>query len=280
MLCVLPVSSHDAHLIPFFSKALARCGPNPLHQALIVARPADTEHAQTLFANCEGIFGAVEVFILPQDGPSGWPQGPNHYFSSIIIHLQNIKNTQPWLMCELDCTPLKTGWLDSLETEYNMVSEKFPFVGVLEKTHAINNDGDPVEAGRHMVGAGIYPPNISSFSQLWVFVPRMNKPYDVMLQWEIAPNTHHTKLIQHCFRTESYTRTGEVIQGEDKNGFPNGIVFNQPLSPEAVLHHGCTDGSLADIFIETPCAISKEEAVKLLNPDALFPAKRKVRILP
>lgn len=276
MLCVIPVSSHDASLIPSFSKAVRHCGANALHQALVVVRPSDSASGQELVKSLDGLFESIELFVLPSDGPAGWPKGPNFYWASTITHLMAVGNQQPWLWCELDCTPLKSGWLDALATEYNLVSSSKPFMGVIETTHATNAAGEPVDAGKHLVGVAVYPASISRISQIWPYVINMTTPFDVITQWEVVPKSHDTKLMQHCFRTENYEHTPEGVRGDDNNGFPNGIRFNHILSPDAVLHHGCIDGSLSDLITASADrgAASKSE----VNDDILCPPRRKVKM--
>jgi hypothetical protein len=167
-------------------------------------------------------------------------------------------------------------------------------MGVIEKTHATNPDGEPVDAGRHLVGVAVYPPNIAQISQLWAYVPQMPTPFDVVTQWEVVPKAHETELMQHCFRTEEYAPTDGGIRGVDKNNFPNGIRFDHVLSSKAVLHHGCTDGSLADLIVDVkpvnkapaapaeakPVAESHEqpELPQIVDSVLCPPPKRKVKI--
>lgn len=259
MIVVIPVSASDANLISPFAKAVKHCGKNSGHSAIVVARPSDSTHADRLVAELGDTFDTISTHIFGQDGPSGWPKGPNFYWSSTVHYLQTTLRTQsPWLWCELDCTPLKSGWVDALSTEYNLA--KTPFMGVLEETHAVDAEGNPVSSGKHLVGVAVYPPFISSFSTLWPYVPQMPTPFDVVCQWEFVPHTHETKLLQHAFRTQSYAMTNGVVKGQDNNGFPNGIRFDRDLSPDAVLHHGCDDGSLSDYLVGTKVAAKKKPA--------------------
>lgn len=286
MLTVIPVSAADADLIEPFSKAVAFCGKNAGYEALIVARPSDEEHARSLFANIEPYFDKVFVHIFVQDGPSGWPKGPNYYFSTTVHYLQTeLRNQKPWLWCELDCTPLKPGWVDALTTEYNLTGK--PFMGTICKTYATDKDGNEADAGSHLVGVAIYPPSLNSYSTLWPFVGQMPTPFDIILQWETTPKAHDTPLMQHCFRTQNYRKgTNGEIRGEDHNNFPLGIRFDQPIRPEVVLHHGCDDGSLSEVLTQKSDSIcdktenvSTEKDPKIsLNVDVLIPPKRRSKI--
>lgn len=278
MLVIIPVSSADATLISPFSKAVRHFGKNSGHRALVVARPSDAGLADRLVSELGDTFDGITTHIFPQDGPSGWPKGPNFYWSSTVHYLQNsLRISEHWLWLELDSTPLRSGWLDAISTEYNI--SRTPFMGVIEKTHAVDSEGLPTEAGSHLVGVAVYPPSVSAFSNLWPYVAQMPTPFDVVCQWEFLPNTHVTELIQHCFRTQNYARrdTGEIC-GEDHNNFPNGIRFDRPLSSEAVLHHGCDDGSLSELLTgaAAPAYTTQPPTAKPeVNADLLFPTKKR-----
>jgi hypothetical protein len=245
MLVVIPVSSADAALTPDFSAVLRHFGPYSGHEALVVVRPSDQSHGEKLWKSLDGLFDKCELHVFSQDGPIGWPKGPNFYWGTTCHHLQFERgNKLPWLWMELDSTPLRKGWLDDIETEYNMA--KMPFLGVLETTHATDAEGNRKEMGRHLVGVAVYPPNIGDYSTLCSYAARMDMAFDVLCQWELVPRSHNSKLFQHGFRTQSYRRNaGGLFQGEDNNNFPNGIRFDAEIRPDAALFHGCDDGSLA-----------------------------------
>ena len=281
MLVIIPVSASDASLITPFSKAVRHFGKNSRHRALVVARPSDSEHADRLVSELGDSFDGITTHIFPQDGPTGWPKGPNFYWASTVHYLQHaVKNQEQWLWLELDSTPLRAGWVDAISTEYNLTNP--PFLGVVEKTHAVDAEGNPVDAGKHLVGVAVYPPSVSAFSNLWPYVSQMPTPFDVVCQWEFVPNTHVTELIQHCFRTKNYAaQANGEIRGEDHNNFPNGVRFDRPLSPSAVLHHGCDDGSLAELIlgglppVKSDAPPAAPAAKPDVNADLLFPTKKR-----
>lgn len=286
MLVVIPVSSSDSELVEPFSKAVRHFGANSNHTALIVARPADQAHANKLLASLDGMFESISIHLFDQDGPEGWPLGPNFYWASTFHYLMNTQNPQPWLWMELDTTPLKEGWADALATEYNLTQSKF--MGNIVKTHATDADGKEVSAGNHLVGVAIYPPDVSQYSLLRPYVAQMPTPFDVVCQWEFVPHSRETPLMQHGFRTQNYKRSEDgEIKGEDHNDFPLGIRFDDPVREDAVLFHGCDDGSLAELMtVDVVAAASegvtpKEHTPKKVedskggpDPDILLPHKK------
>jgi hypothetical protein len=250
MLVVIPVSESDSKLINDFASCLHYFGSYKHHEVLVVCRPSDALHGVRLFNHVKTAFeNRANIHVFEDDGIRGWPQGPNHYWKQTILHLKDIKNTQGWLWMELDMTPLKNGWLDILEREYKKQNK--PCLGWVQNTTTITSERTLVNIGKHLVGAAIYPPDIDVCCSIWKHVDKISTAFDVLCQWELVPNSHHTELFQHCFRTQNYKKYApNYIKGEDHNNFPDGLSFDAPISEKAVLHHGCEDGSLARLLIQ------------------------------
>jgi hypothetical protein len=249
MLIVVPVSSADEILIDNFANIINAFGPYPEHELLIVSRPSDSVYAVKLFKKIFKSFQYCDIHVFRHDGLRGWPLGPNFYWSETIWHLHVEKqNTQPWLWMELDMTPLKPNWINLLQEEYKACGK--PCLGILENTTTVTLDGVIVNLTKHLVGAALYPPNLTDFCSMWKNVSRINTAFDVLCQWEITPHSYASKIIQHGFRTKNYKiKENGIIQGEDQNNFPGGLRFDQPLDTNAVLHHGCDDGTLAAVLL-------------------------------
>ncbi len=251
MLIVIPVSKNDFSkpLNVFgFLKAFRTFGPYKNHDLLIVSRPSDEKYATSIYGLVSDLFEISHLHIFEEDGPSGWPQGPNYYWKHTIDYLKNNNNDLPWLWMELDLLPLKPNWADILEKEYHKQGK--PCLGTIQDTFTITSDMYRVIIAKHLQGTAVYPPDISKICSVWEYVDRIDKAFDVATQWEVIPNTADTKLIQQGFRTINYKiRLNPLrIQGED-NGDMNGVVsYAQPIDPDAVLHHGCKDTSLVDII--------------------------------
>ena len=260
MLVIIPVSNTDEKLITDFSSVLNFFGSCEKHELLVVSRPSDAAHAIRLLNNIKHLFKNYDVYSFETDGTRGWPQGPNYYWQQTILHLNNERlNKLPWLWMELDMTPLKYGWLDALELEYKKRGKLC--MGWTQDTTTITTDRIVVPLTKHLVGAAIYPPDITVCCDIWKHVDRINTAFDVLCQWQLVPNSHHTELFQHCFRTQNYKIVEtpfNCIKGEDHNDFPDNLRFDFPINPNAVLHHGCDDGSLARLLVE----ITPEKVVK------------------
>ena len=249
MLIIIPVSVTDEKLINDFSACLKHFGPYSQHELLVVSRPSDTSYAITLLNKIKKLFKAVDIYAFSSDGDRGWPSGPNFYWNRTIQHLkEERKNKLPWLWMELDMTPLRTGWIDVLEKEYRKCKKHC--LGWVQNTTTVTSESKVVTIAQHLVGAAIYPPDIDICCDIWQHVDKIKTAFDVLCQWQLVPNSHHTTLFQHCFRTQNYKQLEDgTIKGEDNNKFPAGLQFDYPLDLNAVLHHGCDDGSLARLLI-------------------------------
>lgn len=249
MLIIIPVSSTDKHLIDDFSDCLNFLGNYLNHELLVVSRPSDASHAIKLLNKIKKQFKTADIYAFDEDGIRGWPEGPNFYWNRTIHHLKSERdNKLPWLWMELDMTPLKKNWINILETEYKKRGKYC--LGWTQDTTTVTTDQIVIKLTKHLVGAAIYPPDISVCCDVWQYVDRIATAFDVLCQWQLVPNAHHSELFQHCFRTQNYKQFADgTIKGEDHNGFPAGLQFDYPLDLNAVLHHGCDDGSLARLLI-------------------------------
>lgn len=245
MLIVIPISSADSALTDSFTSCLTVCGKYQNHELLVVCRQSDTPLAADLINKIlqNNTFKKHNLYIFEEDGPLGWPAGPNFYWTETIKFLKKSKNLLPWLWMELDCTPLVPEWADKLEEEYKEC--KSPFLGML----AVNHMQENYKPSSHLVGVAIYPPQICEFSNLWENVRFSEKPFDVFCEKDFVPLSTESKIMQHGFRTSQYTITKEQgIRGVQTNIKEVWTRHDQPIRPEAVLHHGCEDGSLAEII--------------------------------
>ena len=260
MLLIVPVSNTDDNLIEDFIKIFNLFGPYDRHELLVVSRPSDKDYAQRVYDGInlpEHNWKKSTIHAFWGDGPKGWPVGPNFYWRWSADYLIQNNNKLPWLWLELDMTPLRKGWADILEDGYRKC--KKPFMGNFGDTTTVSGNGKLVKLCKHLVGAAIYPPDIRQYSQIWDEVAEINTAWDVLCQWEFMPHAHETKLIQFCFRTQNYrietSKTNplqRVMIGDDTNGFPGQWEFDNPVDfDNAVILHGCNDGSLARLLYKT-----------------------------
>ena len=241
MLCVVPVSIADKELmIPFLSAVIAQ-GECKNHNLLVVASPSARLYATRIYAEIGKLFAESEVHIFDSDGPIGWPCGPNYYFCRAVEYIEKSGNKLPWLWCELDSTPLKAGWLDAIQLEYE--SAGTPYLGIKDSFMMRANKVEiPTN---YMVGVGVYPPNFSELTGNPNQLTVASKAFDVHYGDKTSEAMTESKIIQHCFRTKNYQKTTEgTFKGCHGHEY-KGKQMDNPVSPETVLLHGCDDGSLS-----------------------------------
>jgi hypothetical protein len=250
MIIIVPVSRYEFEktLNMFgFLKALRHFGPYRNHQLLVVSRPTDKIFAKSIFDLSKDLFSKSSLHVFETDGESGWPLGPNFYWKETIKHLKESKNKHPWFWMELDVIPLKPKWADILEKEYNL--KKKPYMGMLQDTTTTTMDNVQINIAKHLQGTAVYPHNIHEICDIWEYVDKIKIAFDVICQWQIAPNTHDTDLIQQGFRTINYKilENPLMIKGEDNGDYKGITRYDDPINPNAVVHHGCKDDTLANI---------------------------------
>jgi hypothetical protein len=252
MLIVLPISEHDAHLLPDFARVLAKFGGAKEAEALIVSHVSNSELIERFKFLVDEQFAQINTLAFTEKGPEGWPRSCNHYFIQTAFHVEGFYAAKHkcFYFMELDTLPLKKGWYEALLTEYNLSGK--PFMGVKEPTYLRRLDATPednalVQDGFHMVGTGIYPTQMSRHSILYKYNPAT--AWDVEMQWEVVPNMHPTDLIQHNWGTKNYREGYGSIICDDIPGKAKGISHNKAVRSDAYLLHGCKDGSLAKLLV-------------------------------
>jgi hypothetical protein len=251
MLIVIPVGPSDAPNLHLLTQAITRLGvvENPV---LIVSVPSLQAEAEEAAAT----LGAT-VAITSDEFANGWPVGPDRMFIWTIRHLAEIENEQPWLWLEPDAPPVKARWDVLLADDYRAAGK--PYYGFVRPTAWRDAEGNltPVEGDNMMLGVGIYPPDMHKDKELLpllndLSLPRPSHPpvpWDIYLRWhQFRRGVHSSTLIYDRWRTCNYTRGEfdeilcEPIAGE--RGAVGGAIPD-----EAVLVHGCKDGSLHRLVI-------------------------------
>jgi hypothetical protein len=263
MLIVIPVSRHDSKLIEDFCDIVSLFSPYKKHNLLVVSRPSDKGYADIVFERLNSCFKESSIHIFADEGPHGWPHGPNFYWYQTIVYLKSINNPLPWFWMELDVTPIQEGWIDSLEEEYKNLGK--PCLGVIQRADNILT---------HLAGTAIYPPNIDLICDSWKSVIETDIAFDMWCSAELVPLCAESKLIQHNFRTEDYRCTNLGMKGIDKNFRPNGDRFDNVIRPETAVVHGCNDGSLARLLLNK-VKIDKNESD---NEELAILDKTKIKI--
>lgn len=246
MLIVLPISKSDAHLAGSLAKVFKALGGLRDFEALVVTHSDCLNEAEELLSALD-CFKDGKMYVYHTHFPTGWPQGCNAYFRETAFQLERMRNDKPWFWFELDNTPLVPGWAQKLWDEYRDSGK--PFMGARVPTTRKMSDGTIFVDGMHMMGSGIYPPNLTEHCKLLKYASV--EPWDCFCQHEIEPHMHATTQIQHNWSSCNYRRigaTGGVIRC-DYRTLPTHPTLNY-VRKDAVLVHGCKDDSLREVVLE------------------------------
>lgn len=273
MKIAIPVSAHDKHLLPAQADCLLKMGGLEEHQVIYIptlsAKDAAYEAAERLGA---------EVRPLDRDFEGGAPVACNNHFAAVVNVLGLMGNTDPFLWMEADMLPVAPRWPGKLLDDYRMGGT--PFRGNVVPT-PFQEDGKLVyrDNDTMMMGCGIYPAHMERDERIKPLIADLAKPawmnpripFDVYLRWPIKIiGVSNTNLIADMWATENY----EV---EDYEQAIYGRIHCQSVDhgdrvvrercglvpKQALLVHGCKDGSLADLVLgrgQTPSKAAVEIA--------------------
>lgn len=250
MKITIPISQSDVHLLTDHAEALVALGPIPNHEVVLFPTPSVESQALTAAERLRSICNNVTVVKCPYDFEGGWPVAPNNHWHFVVLHLERSGNKSPWLWLELDAVPVKNGWADKLQQAFFDAGK--PFMGCVKPVtwikdgKVIRKDDDDM-----LMGVAIYPPGIPSdelIKPLFNNVGRsgstaLKEPFDLYLR---HPMRHrgvaNSGTICDMWRSERYTLEDYVFTCHAVEGEPRARGGAVPV--EAVLVHGCKDGSL------------------------------------
>jgi hypothetical protein len=130
----------------------------------------------------------------------------------------------PWTFIEPDCIPLRAGWHDEWEADYQRGGK--PFMGGV-----VEVPGVP----KHSTGNMVLPEDVADWC-ISLMVPqiadiggrKVELAFDIAAANDILPRHHETKLIQHVFRGPAFETAADLAR----------------IDPRACLWHSDKDGGL------------------------------------
>lgn len=247
---VLPVCERDFPLVNLLGHRFIDFADMKERSLLVTAQWADHFGVSDFCKAMQPHFKDVSYYIM-EDVPEGggWPETGNHVFYHTAQYLDKQGNVDPWYFFEPDCFPLYPHWMDAFDAQYE--EKGMPYMGTFNATRLRDRrTGQLNVTGKHMVGAGIYPADFFTRCKTVHFLE--HQPWDIEIQDEVVPECHDTNLIFHAFRTRRYRIIEGQVIGEDmeKNGPTGGPKHSyggRPIPAEALVAHGCKDGSLSKI---------------------------------
>ncbi len=257
MLVIIPIGAKsDESNLDLLSSAIVSLGSVGKHSIKLVSVPSLLEQAQKAAEKLRGVCDDVTCVSTEDEFSGGWFIGCNRMWRWTVMHLDSEENTSPWIWMEPDCCPVKAGWLDTLANAYQASGRAF--MGHVRPTKWKNPDGSTFtkEGDNMLLGNAVYPPMLSKdqniaplLTDLGYSDPRSHapEPWDMYLRWlMIRRGVTDTTLFRDHWKTQKYTRkeSGQIVfqscDDEDEIGI---------IEPEAVLIHGCKDGSLHRLII-------------------------------
>ena len=175
-------------------------------------------------------FSEVQIITYPTAPIPVWPNGPNWAFQQTARYMSN--STRAWYWMESDCFPIRSGWLDVLNSEYQSCGK--PMMGPI------------VQGMGHCNGTAIYPANFPRLSPA-----SMTCTYDawdgVMCKDTIHLTHNASHLMYHIWGIKD---NKAMPCGGSPAHFGSWEDVERWVDPNAVVIHRCKDTSFADRMFE------------------------------
>ena len=243
----------DAELAMLSAKAIAAMGINMRHKATVCATE-ETALIGEITEELKKSFPEVKR-IVAQDGFNGWPLGPNQMFADAAAQCYAVN--EPWMFWEPDCVPMKTGWADDLEAEFR----KEPAILGHQYEGGMASNGKNIY--KMIVGSAIYPPNFLDFCPSAQSLGNYNlayrssgsipEPWDVRCRWNFLAIGRDCPLLRTYWKSVNYQWKDEKIvffaEDPEAQAIQGVTCADRIISSQAVVIHGCKDGSLHKMAI-------------------------------
>ena len=244
----------DAELAPLSAKTITAMGINMRHKAIVCA-PEETALSYEITEELKKSFPEVGR-IFAQDGFNGWPLGPNQMFSDASTHCYNYQ--EPWYFWEPDCVPMAKDWVDKLEKEFK--AEPHKIMGSLVGGGMASNGKNVYKL---IVGSAIYPAKFLDYCGLAASLYNYNvayrtsgivpEPWDVRCRWVFLEHGRNTELIKSYWKSVNYQwKDGTIVffaEDPEAQAIQGVTCPDRTVSSEALVVHGCKDGSLHKMAI-------------------------------
>jgi hypothetical protein len=244
----------DAELALLSAKAITAMGINMRHKATVCATN-DTALLFDIIEELKKSFPEVNR-IIAQDGFNGWPLGPNQMFSDAASRCYS--TNEPWMFWEPDCVPMKSGWVDDLETEF----KRKPAIIGHQYEGGMATNGKNIY--KMIVGSAVYPPNFLDFCPSARSLDNYNlayrnlgvvpDPWDVRCRWNFLAIGRNSPLLRTYWKSVNYQwKDGKIVffaEDSEAQAIQGVTCPDRIVSSQAVVSHGCKDGSLHRMAIE------------------------------
>ena len=244
-------------MIPDFISAINKFPVGEEHDLLVIGSRENEEVIIGFEKQIKHLFKSSEACIIP-DTMMGWPMSCNFYFQQACAHLRKDEETDAFLWFELDTVPMRENWLDLIAFEYyadttRAVKEKrepLIYLGAKERVYEGKNGELVPESvtGHRMAQVGVYSTKICSAPVL-NSLSVSNRHWTHIIQWYVVNRMKESNLIQNNWRTEKYRNSSGEMVCDSISNLAWDVHWNKSVSEDAVLVHGCKDGSLVKLLL-------------------------------
>jgi hypothetical protein len=243
----------DAELALLSAKAITAMGINMRHKATVCAIN-DTAFLHEITEELKKSFPEVGR-IIAQDGYNNWPLGPNQMFSDAAAQCYAVN--EPWMFWEPDCVPMKAGWVGDLETEFR----KEPAILGHKYEGGVATNGKNIY--NMIVGSAVYPPNfldfcpsarsLDTYNMAYRNAENYPEPWDVRCRWNFMAIGRDCSLLRTYWKSVNYQwKDGKIVffaENPEAEAIQEVTCPDRFISSQAVVIHGCKDGSLHKMAI-------------------------------
>lgn len=214
---------------------ISKLGERRTHCLLLVADAGTPfDEVMQLRELAEGMFREVRVTTNAQT-VKGWPQGANSLFKTAATYVHE-KWRQSWIWIESDCVPMRGGWLEKIEEEYQKYSA-YQEVGMRFLGY-IYECSQPFQPARLMSGIAVYPADaIKRLPDL----PQSPRAWDVDGAEVMVRDGMNTALIYHRWGQPNLP---PIFVAQKTPQSPVNAMTLEDIPQECVLFHRNKDGSL------------------------------------
>ncbi len=235
MICVIPFSRSDFPQAVELLKWINELGGCHQHSCLLVVHSEFQWSDATRVLELANKAFRKASLIASQNKDIGWPRAANDLFLTAATYIHE-KLHEPFFWCDPDCIPLKSGWLDALQTAYEKANK--PFLG---RVYSCSDRGLPSQL---LSGIAVYPSNaIESIGPHC----HASRAWDVEAVHTMLQNGADADLIQWFWGQPNLAPT---FAREKTSQSPINTFTLHKLEPNAVVFHRNKDGTLIKLLRE------------------------------
>lgn len=257
MKIIIPVGPKDANKLNLLVQNIVSVG-TVKQPILIVTVPSLLTQATDAQEALLKVCSEVELVDTENEFADGWPMGPNRMFNWTANYLHMQQNRHGWLWLEPDCA-VRPGWSDKAEQAYRDC--KLPYMGVVRPQKHVEGGITYFKTGDNMMsGVAVYSPQMLEdqdmlplFNNLSISAPPAHPkyPWDIYLRWRFFKRgVHETPLICDKWHTINYRRDEGKLVCDPAPNPPMGEATGGVIHDDAVILHGCKDGTLHRLIME------------------------------